>query len=397
MGVISVLLIFLQFMLMGRIKWIESVWGMDKLVNLHRKNGRYVLVFIILHMVFILWSYTLTTKLPVPKQLLDFWLHYDDAWQAIIAFFLFVIIALTSIFFSKIKIPYEAWYAIHLMTYVAVLFAFGHQMKLGGDFFQQAFAIYWQCLYVFVFANVCFYRFFRPLFFFSKHQFKVAKVVKETDEVTSIYISGNNLASFPRKAGQFMILRFLDKQRFWQAHPFSLSWGPNNGMLRVSIKDSGDFTHEIHGLKVGTPVFIDGPHGGFTLKNATKKKLLFIAGGIGITPIRSLIEESANEYDIALLYSNKYVGHIALKGEIDTLSQNNGFPVTYFLTEEKSVPSWGKQGRIDAKGIKSSVPDVKSRDIFLCGPTVFMLAIKEALLSLGVDEKNIHFEEFTLH
>src|SRR3989344_9111874 len=112
-----------------------------------------------------------------------------------------------------------------------------------------------------------------------------------------------NLTKFKIAAGQFIIVRFLAKNFFWQAHPFSLSCAPNGEYLRLTIKQSGDFTRSLENLPVNTKALIDGPHGVFTARFARRKKFLFIAGGVGITPVFSLIEDLArqNITDIKLL------------------------------------------------------------------------------------------------
>jgi predicted ferric reductase len=393
-GLLAVYFVLLQFILLGREVWLEQLFGLDKLTRIHHLNGQISIFFIILHPVLVTIGYAINLKTDVISQFLNFFNNYADIPKAVIAVLLFSFIVGLSITIVKKRLRYEAWYAVHLATYIAIAFAWGHQLKLGGDFQNNIFVYYWYFLYTFVFGNVLIYRFIRPIYFSYINHFNVADIKPETDTVQSVYISGKNLKSYPIKPGQFMILRFLDKKNWWSAHPFSLSWPVQNELLRVSIKNSGDFTSQIGNIKNGTLVFIDGPYGTFTLPKKANK-LLFIAGGIGITPVRSLIEQAAKgKKDIALLYSNKTAKEIVFKNELDALAKQYSFPVYYFVTEDPEFK--GQQGRITKEKIVELVPDVRDRDIFICGPVPMMKGLNKDLRSMNIPASHIHFEEFSL-
>lgn len=396
-GLAAALCVLTQLLLIGRIKWIERVWGHEKLARYHRKNGRYILYLIITHATLILTSYSMTAQVSLVQQVKDFIEFYPDVLNALVAFVLFVTIAITSIYTKRLRLKYEMWYFIHLATYLAILFAFGHQQELGGTFVEINASTYWSGAYLFVIGNFVYFRVLSPVISFLRHGFYISQVESTTGNATSIYISGRNMDTLTREAGQFFIFRFLDRKRFWQAHPFSLSWGSAHPDIRISVKDSGDFTHEISGVKRGTRVYIDGPHGKFTMSNTTANKVLYIAGGIGITPIRALLEDNVGIRDQVLLFSNKKRGEVPLLSEIQELSRKFKIPVHYFYSEENRATSTDFVGRIDSVSIKKLVPDVARREVFLCGPEAFMLAMKEALVSIGVPLKNIHFELFSFH
>jgi len=169
---------------------------------------------------------------------------------------------------------------------------------------------------------------------------------------------------------------------------------PKDNLIRVTIKNVGDFTSEIATLKTGTPILLDGPLGTFTSKQATKNKYLFIAGGVGITPIRALIEELApQKKDIVLLYSSK-TQDIILKKELDGLAKQYRFPIYYVVTEDPSYK--GEKGRIDQERIKRLAPDFLKRDMYLCGPPPMMEALITQLQELGVTHASMHYERFAL-
>ncbi len=393
-GLLAVYFVLLQFVLRGRAVWIEETFGLNNLSTVHRLNGYLSLSFILSHFILILISYSLAANTNIIAQFFYFILNYDDLLQSFIGLVLFVSIVFVSIYIVRRKLKYEIWYYIHLASYLAILLAWGHQLEFGGDFVQNLFVWYWYALYIFVFGNLIIFRFLRQGYLYLKYRFIVSRVVKEADGATSIYISGNNLSAFVIRPGQFMILRFLDKKRWWQAHPFSLSFVPRENMLRVTIKNVGDFTSGIGKIKKGTPILLDGPLGTFTTSHATKDKFLFIAGGVGITPIRALIEQLAPlKKNMVLLYSNKTTD-IILKEELDNLSAKYKFSIYYFVTKDPKYK--GKKGRIDVEKVKSLVPDFLKRDIFLCGPHPMMNSLIKNLQTLGVTHSSLHYEKFDL-
>jgi NAD(P)H-flavin reductase len=154
---------------------------------------------------------------------------------------------------------------------------------------------------------------------FFKHQFYIDKVVQETPDVYSVYIKGKNIEQFTYEAGQFANYTFLQKGMYF-THPFSFSTAPNAEYIRISVRGVGDFTRRIPELRPGTKVVIDGPLGIFTERSSARDKYLFIAGGIGITPLRSLAEDlSKRGKDITLLYGNRTADNIPLKAELEAM------------------------------------------------------------------------------
>ncbi len=290
---------------------------------------------------------------------------------------------------------YETWYGVHLTVYMAALLGFGHQLDLGTTVGGSGiFYYYWISLYIIVFLNLFLFRFIRPLWLFYRHRFFVTRVVRETHDVVSIYISGKNMHDFKVKAGQFMIFRFLTRGFWTQSHPFSLSWVPKNGELRISCKNSGDYTSSLPHLTPGAPVLIEGPFGVFTSEKIRGNKLLLIAGGIGITPIRSLFEELAPTHDVVLMYANKTESDIALRSELETIAQQNRSRVIHVVADQPDFA--GERGRIDIERIRRLIPDFAERDIFICGPLPMLLSIKEQLRTAGVSRDRVHYELFSL-
>lgn len=386
-GLLAVYSMCLQVMLTGRARWLEPVFGLDKLTRLHALNGYLALFFIVTHPVLIITAYSLAKQQSFFAQYFEFISTSRLLIQSSLAVLLFTTVVSLSLYIVRRRLRYETWYFVHLFVYLAILLAFSHQLAFGGDFLRSpAFRTYWYVLYIFVFGNLLFFRFLRPLYLFARYRFKVSHAIPETHDTTSIYITGRHLATLKTKPGQFIIVRFLDKQRWWEAHPFSLSYIPKNNTLRLTIKNVGDFTSNIAQLKPGTPVLVDGPYGSFVGKKTNQPKYLFIAGGVGITPIRSLIEKLAPTNNCALLYANKTENDIIFKGELSELATHYNFPIHYLSGR-----------RLDAATIKQLVPDVTEREAYLCGPPPMMAAVKTMLRSLGLPKHQLHYEKFSLH
>lgn len=395
-GLLAVHSILLQFMFMGRMPWLERAFGLDRLAKIHRKNGKLALSFILLHPVFLILGYSRAAGIGLWDQLLSFLVNYQYVLYAAIGAVLFIIVVISSLVIVRRKLRYESWYFVHLLVYVATFASFWHQISVGTDLLvSKTFYWYWIALYALVFVNHVIFRFSRPLYLFYRHQFTVSRITRETHNAVSIYITGKNLDRFKINPGQFMILRFFTKQLWWQAHPFSLSYIPRNNELRITVKELGDFTRQVHTVPVGTKVLIDGPYGIFTEWVRVSPKVLFIAGGIGITPIRSLMEQMVRTgSDVMLLYGNRTQQDIVFKDELEQLEQEYDARVVHVLSDEATYE--GEKGRLDAEKIKRLVPDVTTRDVYICGPIPMMDSLLETLQKLGVPQSHIHYEKFEL-
>lgn len=393
-GLLAVFSVLFQLLLIGRIKWIERAFGLDKLARIHKWNGYTALTLMVLHVTTIIRTYSIINKLSFASQFINFITTSPYLLSAFIGFLLFFTIVALSLTIVWRKLKYETWYYIHLLTYLAILLVAFHQIKLGADFANVYFLYYWYFLYIFVLGNFILYRFIRPLWFYNKHGFYISEIKEENPNVTSLYISGRNINQFKREAGQFMILRFLAKGYWYEAHPFSLSASPEDNILRVTIKNSGDFTSKIKFLKPGTKILIDGPHGTFTKAKAKRNKIALIAGGIGITPIRSLLGSFDKSKDIILLYGNRTIKDLVFKNEIENIAKKNNSKIYYLYSEEKKA---SKYPIIDKESIEDFIPDINERDIYICGPVPMMKSIIKYLKSRNISSNQIHYEKFSLH
>lgn len=394
-GLVSVYGVLLQVLLIGRTTWVEKVFGLDRLARAHHYNGVALLFSLLAHAALVISSYAMLAQVSVLQQIVNF-LYIQDVLKAHIALAIFMVVIVYSILIVRKKWNYEWWRLVHLLVYIAVILAFSHQLALGEDFQgNRLFVAYWYALYAFVFGNWFVYRVATPLYRFWAHQFRVSRVVQENHNVVSIYITGKNLSRLRIRGGQFGIFRFLDNRRWWQAHPFSFSMVPTDTELRITVKSVGDFTAAIKTLAAGTPVIMEGPFGIFTAEQAETEKLLLIAGGIGITPIRSMVESAVGKKDITVLYNCRTEQDAVLWSELSDYANRFKFPLHLVLSEQAV---WdGERGKISHDIIDRLVPDAHDRDVYVCGPSGMMRNIVSLFKGIGVPRERIHFEKFSLH
>ncbi len=395
-GLLGVYLILWQLLLIGRVKWMEKYIGLDKLANLHHYNGFFGLLFVVAHGLLILFAYSLLSSWSIWRQLYQFIFVFEDTLSAIVALVLLISIVILSIAIVRKRLKYEWWYFTHLFTYFAILLAFGHQIELGSSLQNEAFQGYWYFLYAFVFGNLVGYRFVRPVYLFWKHDFTVQKIVRETPSTVSIYITGKRMGEYLFEAGQFAFYRFYQKGFWFEKHPYSYSAAPNGGYIRITIKSLGDFSNKVEQIKIGTKVIVDGPHGVFTANFGQSGKFLFAAGGVGITPLRSLVEVlGKKKQDVVLLYGNRTENEIIFKDELEELKvRYPSLKVVYVISGDEKYP--GEKGNIDREKISRLVPDLKERDIYLCGPAAMTKKLLAEVLAIGVNKNQLHFEKFNL-
>ena len=189
----------------------------------------------------------------------------------------------------------------------------------------------------------------------------------ESDNVVSIYITGRDLDKLPARAGQFFLWRFLTKDRWWQANPFSLSAAPDGTGLRLTAKAAGEGTAALRHIKVGTRVFAEGPYGAFTAMHRTRPESVLIAGGVGVTPIRALLEEIARPRG----------GHLPGRPPTGTPSSTTSCASSRSPRAPNCTWSPGRRcptgwRRANWRGwCRTS----RERDVFLCGPPPMMNAV----------------------
>jgi predicted ferric reductase len=387
-------LALIQLLLMSRMPWLDQAFGMDRLTGAHRWIGFATVWLIAAHGFFTITGYALSERSSFLGEAWTILTTFDFVALATIGFGIFFVVGVTSMRAARKALSYEAWFVLHLLAYLAIAFGFLHQLLLGGDFLHDPLArIYWSALYVITFGLLIAFRLLGPIRLNLRHRFKVASVVEEAPGVVSIYVTGRHLDRLPLRSGQYFVWRFLDGPNWWSGHPFSISAAPNGTWIRTTVKALGDDTRRYQRLRIGTPVLLEGPYGVLTGMRRSRRKVTLIAGGIGVTPLRSLLEALPGKPgDLTLLYRARQPKHVIFRKELDTLAERRGARIHYLVGRRGSIDLPGDP--LDADGIDRLVPDIAAHDVYLCGPDEMMDRLTETLLDLGVPSRRIHAERF---
>ncbi len=380
-------------LLMSRSPWLEGILGMDRLAGIHRLVGFSTVWLIGAHAVLTTVGYAMGDGSSVVAEAWTLLTTYPYVLMATVSMGLFIAIAAASVRAARRRLSYETWYGIHLYTYLAVALGFAHQLAVGTDFTADPMAqLYWAAMYVVVIASILVFRLAEPIALAVRHRLRVANVIAEAPGVVSIYVTGRDLDQLPVRSGQYFLWRFLTRDRWWRAHPFSVSAAPNGEYLRFTVKASGDDSAVLQRIPIGTRVLAEGPYGALTDEVRTMRRVLLIAGGIGITPLRALLEElPAGPGELELLYRASTWSDLVFRDELDALARLRGATVRYLV---------GRRGielaadPLDPRSIRALVPDVAGRDVYVCGPVSMIDAVRRALDALRVPAALVHWERF---
>lgn len=374
--------------LMARMPLLDHTIGTDRLARWHAWGGRCTVALALAHTLLIIWGYSLASHSNVVSQTSTLVLHYPDLLKGTIGFLLFLLTGILSARAARRRMSYEAWHYLHFATYLAVFLAFGHQLSNGADFVGNRLAqVAWYALFLGVAALVAWYRFAVPVRRGLRHRLRVAAVHPEAPGVVSVHLTGLHLDDLGGEPGQFLRWRFLARGLWWTANPYSLSAPAHPGHLRITVKTAGGHSAALARLRPGTRVWAEGPYGGFTANRRTAPKVLLLAGGVGITPLRTLFETLPGQ--VTLVYRARRAADLALRGELDEIATRRQTTVHYIVDEPA-----GYSSPLTAQALSPLVPDLAAHDVYLCGPPGMTEAAVRALREAGVPARRIHHESF---
>ncbi|MFG2307612.1 ferric reductase-like transmembrane domain-containing protein [Streptomyces sp. NPDC048566] len=390
-GLHAAVLMLFQLLLVARLPWLDRRIGMDRLTVWHRWNGFLLLWTVLTHATLVVLGYarlddaspaaTFAALSGVPASLLG-----------MLAAALLVVIAAISTRPLRRRLRYEVWHGLHLLLYVALGLSFVHQLQETTTFTSSAFATaYWWTLWLFAFGALLTGRVALPLWRNAYHRFHVTAVVPESDDVVSVYVTGRHLDKLPARAGQFCVWRFPGHQHWWLANPFSLSAAPTAQGLRLTAKAAGSASAGLRHVPVGSRAVVEGPYGAFTALHRSRPGAVLIAGGVGITPVRAMLEEEASG-DVVVLYRVRSEADAVLLDEVRHLVGLRGGRLHLLTgrTGEAAAPPFAPAG------LHSLVPDITDRDVYVCGPPAMTAAVLNSLRELRVPARQVHAEKFGL-
>ncbi|WP_374969857.1 ferric reductase-like transmembrane domain-containing protein [Terrabacter sp. BE26] len=400
-GLVASVLMLLQVLLMARIPMVEQAWGQDELARVHRLVGFTSFNLMVAHIVLITVGYSAGTDLGIIAIFVDQVLHSPGMLLALAGTVALVIVVVTSVRKARARLRYESWHLLHLYAYLGAGLALPHQLWTGQDFTTNTTAtVFWWGLYAFALVSVLVYRLGLPIVRSARHRLVVSEVVAESPTVTSVVVRGRRLDRLPVRAGQFFQWRFLDGAGWTRGNPYSLSAAPDGRTLRITAEAVGASSERLARLRPGTRVMVEGPYGRLHTGVRTADRTALIAAGIGITPLRAILEELPAAPDgVVVIYRVGRQSDIVLADELLELARAKGGRVVAVVGHRnRERDSWlpAEVAHLgDAEALRRIVPDIAERDVYVCGNAGWMDAVITAVREAGVPPDTVHHERFT--
>ena len=311
---------------MARIPFVERSYGQDELARRHRLVGFTSVNLLGAHIVLITLGYAASTTLGLWGTIVDVVLHYPGMLLAVAGTVALCMVVVTSVRKARGRLRYESWHLLHLYAYLGAGLALPHQLWTGQDFVGNLPAtVFWWGLYAVAVGSVVWFRVLQPLLLNLRHRLVVAEVRPEGPGVTSVVVVGRELDRFGARAGQFLHWRFLDAPGWSRAHPYSLSAAPDGRSLRITAAHVGDGSSALRSLRPGSRVHVEGPYGRLHAGIRRRQKVLLMASGIGVTPMRALLEElPQGPGDVVLVYRVHSLDQVVFGDELSALAQSRG-------------------------------------------------------------------------
>ena len=378
----------------ARAPWLDQVLGTDGLRSAHRILGFVAVWAIGAHAVLSTIAYAGGSIAGAIPTLISLVLTVPGMLGAVVGLALFGVVAVSSVRAARRRLSYESWHGIHLYVYLAVAFAFLHQLTIGADFLGDSVATwFWIGLYVVAFGPLLLHRVAWPMWLTLRHRPRIKRIVAEAGGSYSLYVGGRAMERLAVRPGQFFVVRALTRRDWMHGHPFSISAAPDGRTLRFTFKTFGQGTRDLAALRPGTPLLLEGPYGAMHEAKRQTVGVLLICGGIGVSPIRAMAQSFA-----------------IVPGAADMIYRAQSEPEAPLLDELRAIAArrdmrlhlvFGRRGSAavgdDPLGpdeIARLIPDAARRDVYVCGPTSLMDRVRDSMHALGTPPKQIHFELF---
>ena len=393
-GLVATDLVLVMLLLAARIPLIERAVGHDAAMAFHSRLGKPVVYLLIAHGVLLLAGYAIADGIDPVAEAVAIW-SLPDLPLAVLGFALFALVVVTSLVAVRRRLRYEAWHLVHLLAYAAVLAALPHQFSVGGLFAEGTWQHwYWLAITWGTLAAVVVFRLLMPVVATLRHRLVVESVEPVGEGVVSVTMRGAHLERLRAVGGQFLVWRFLAHGQWWQAHPYSLSAVPRGGSLRITVRSLGAGSASLATIRPGTRVAIEGPYGIFSEASRSRSRIALVAAGIGVTPVRSLLETASfrpGEATVVVRTPEPAGGW--LLDELVALCRARGATLI-------TVP--GRRGRgwltdaAEQQGLSlgAFVPQLEDTDVYVCGPREWSDDVIAEARAAGLSPEQIHHERF---
>ncbi|MEU4839796.1 ferredoxin reductase family protein [Nocardia testacea] len=393
LGFVGMSMLGAQFALVARFRAVAAPFGEDALVQFHRQISYVALAFVLAHPILLQFGGVDIVAL----------LNLAEApWRArcaVASTVLLLIVVATSVWRRRLRIRYEVWQLAHGVLSVAVVALALAHMLLVGYYLDAAWKAWlWTVMTLALVGLLMWVRVVAPIRRLRR-PWRVEQNTAERGDARTLTLApvGHNGLRF--RPGQFGWLTVGRSPFAVTAHPFSFSSSAaDHSRVRITIKALGDFTSTIGDIAVGTRAFLDGPHGVFTPDRHEGPGFVLIAGGVGITPMISILRTMTDRGDrrpFLLVYAVRTMDEQTFDDEIRACARR--LDLTVVPVPENPPPEWhGESGFVDRGLLQRHLPDrYRHRQYFICGPAPMVTATEDALAALDVPAARIHTERFT--
>lgn len=396
-GLVASVLLLAQVLLMARLPVLERAYGQDKLAILHRTVGFLSFNLMVAHVVTVTWGYAGGSLARSLGELWTLTWTYPGMLLAAAGTLSLVMVVATSIRAARRRLRYESWHLLHLYAYLGVGLALPHQLWTGRELTTSpARTVFWWTAWAAAAGAVLVWRLGRPVALNLRHQLRVSAVVAEAPGIWSVHLTGRRLDALRAEPGQFFNWRFLGRPGWTRAQPYSLSAAPDGRSLRITVAAVGDGSASLATLRPGARALVEGPYGRLSPRARTRRGVAFIGAGVGVTPLRALLEGMPYAPGDAV-YLERFHERPLFAAEVDALARRRGARVIRLPGRRRGPDSWlPRLSRPvgDAAALLSWVPDIAERDVYICGPEPWTSLVTATLSAAGLPESQLHLEHF---
>jgi predicted ferric reductase len=395
-ALLGLTIIAMQFVLAARLRWIEKPFGLDFVIKFHQRMGMFAAVLLLVHPLLLAFGEKGFAIIFSPDVR---WY----IWVARIALLMLMIHTLISGFRGQLRLEFQKWFRFHNVLAISILFfGFLHSSYAGGDLSIIQVQVFWVCLIAMALITYIYHHSLRPKQLY-RQPYKVIKVLKECHNVWTIrLVPPDEMHRFLYLPGQFhFITLYRGKDLPVEEHPFTISSSPTQpDFISSTIKQSGDFTATIGSTKPGDIAVVHGPFGRFSYLLHQGKDLIFVAGGVGITPLMSMLRhmrDTRSDIHVLLLCANRTQKDIIFGDELVEIEKCEYPRLQTIHILSRPDENWtGEVGRLNGNKIRQLCGgSLQNKTFYLCGPPVMTRKLISDLMELGVPDTRLHFEEFS--
>lgn len=392
-GYAGLAMLGVQFALTARFRRATAPFGIDLVYYFHRYLALFALLIVLAHYAILRIAY------PAVLGTADLREASVQLSAGRCALLLFVVVAAVALLRRMLRLDYYNWRLMHaLLSTAGFGLALWHVLGAGhylDSLWKQAL---WLGYGAFWLGLIGYVRLVRPAFV-MRAPYRVVEVRRERGLIWTLVLTRPSGAALRFSAGQFGWLTLRASPYAMREHPFSIaSSAARPERIELSIKELGDFTATIKDVQPGETAWLDAAYGTFCVdRYPDAAGHVFLAGGIGIAPILSMLRTLADRGDrrpLLLFYGNRVVERIAFREELEDLSQRLSLRIVHVLIEPP--PDWKDESGFVTREVleRHLAPDRQQLEYFICGPTPMTRKLEHSLAALGIESARVHSEIF---